>query len=191
MTEFWRALGDQTSRLDRTEPRSISPDGDKDTTTPVAMLGNLKTILLGDALSAVVAQRLMDWLAANTTGRRGCAPACPRLAGGRQDRHRRRATRWPTIIAIVTPPGPQAHPGRAPIPMAATARRADREAVLRCRSAAIVSRASRQTPGRVQRDLGLQQLGHRAAGFGLGRQFLEFGVVGAGNFRLAGSGEPW
>ena len=68
VTKFWRSLGDQTSRLDRTEPTLNVADGDKDTTTPVAMAGNLKAVLLGDALSQSSRQRLNGWLLANTTG---------------------------------------------------------------------------------------------------------------------------
>ncbi len=68
LTKFWRSLGDQTSRLDRIEPALNLADGDKDTTTPVAMAGTLKQILLGDALSPSSRQRLGGWLAANTTG---------------------------------------------------------------------------------------------------------------------------
>ena len=68
LTKFWRSLGDQTSRLDRNEPALNLADGDKDTTTPVAMAGNLKAILLGDVLAPASRQRLNGWLLASTTG---------------------------------------------------------------------------------------------------------------------------
>jgi beta-lactamase class A len=68
LTSWWREIGDKVTRLDRREPALNVPDGDKDTTTPAAMLGNLKGILLGDAVSPASRARLMGWLAASTTG---------------------------------------------------------------------------------------------------------------------------
>jgi beta-lactamase class A len=69
LTRFLRSLDDESSRLDRTEPALNSPDGDKDTTTPSAMLGDLKMILLGDVLKPDSRARLIGWLAASTTGK--------------------------------------------------------------------------------------------------------------------------
>jgi beta-lactamase class A len=68
LTQFWRSLGDQTSRLDDIEPKLNLPDGERNTTTPTAMLGNLKQMLLGDALSAPSRAQLLRWMHANTTG---------------------------------------------------------------------------------------------------------------------------
>lgn len=68
LTQFWRSLGDQTSRLDDIEPKLNLPDGERNTTTPTAMLGNLKQMLLGDALSAPSRAQLSRWMHANTTG---------------------------------------------------------------------------------------------------------------------------
>lgn len=68
LTGWWREIGDRVTRLDRHEPALNVPDGDQDTTTPAAMLGNLKTILLGNAVSPASRARLMGWLAASTTG---------------------------------------------------------------------------------------------------------------------------
>jgi beta-lactamase class A len=68
LTAFWRGLGDSTTRLDRIEPALNVPDGGKDTTTPAAMLGDLKALLLGDALSAASRTQLLAWMHANTTG---------------------------------------------------------------------------------------------------------------------------
>src|SRR4051812_34724188 len=42
MTRFWRDIGDPLTRLDNNEPKLNIPDGDRNTTTPAAMLGNLK-----------------------------------------------------------------------------------------------------------------------------------------------------
>ena len=68
ITAFWRSLGDATSRLDDIEPKLNVPDGERNTATPIAMLGNLKAILLGEALSAASRALLLHWMAANTTG---------------------------------------------------------------------------------------------------------------------------
>ncbi len=53
LTAFWRATGDTVSRLDHNEPElNRSPPGDPhDTTTPVAMAGNLRRFVLGEVLS--------------------------------------------------------------------------------------------------------------------------------------------
>lgn len=70
LTAYLRTLGDTVTRLDRNEPtlNEATPDDPRDTTTPVAMLGNLNKLLIGDALSAKSRERLMQWLMANKTG---------------------------------------------------------------------------------------------------------------------------
>jgi beta-lactamase class A len=70
LTAFARALGDEHTRLDRmeTELNSATPGDARDTTTPLAMLGNLRALLLGDALHHGSRTRLLAWLRANTTG---------------------------------------------------------------------------------------------------------------------------
>jgi len=68
VTSFWRRLGDTVSRLDKMEMALNLPDGEKDTTTPAAMMGNLKAMLLGDTLSSASQGRLLGWMHANTTG---------------------------------------------------------------------------------------------------------------------------
>ena len=68
LTQFWRSLGDVTSRLDDIEPKLNLPDGERNTTTPTAMMANLKQMLLGDALSAISRTRLLGWMHENTTG---------------------------------------------------------------------------------------------------------------------------
>ena len=70
VTAFARRLGDPLSRLDRTEPElNVGSPGDlRDTTTPDAMLGGLRTLLLGDALSVASRDRLVAWMRACSTG---------------------------------------------------------------------------------------------------------------------------
>lgn len=70
VTAFARSLGDVLTHLDRFEPElNVGAPGDlRDTTTPTAMLGDLHTLLLGDALAAASRERLLDWLRATRTG---------------------------------------------------------------------------------------------------------------------------
>ena len=70
-TAFLRTLGDPTTRLDRTEPElnEAAPGDPRDTTTPAAMLEDLRTVLLGDALSPASRERLIDWMVTSTTGK--------------------------------------------------------------------------------------------------------------------------
>jgi beta-lactamase class A len=67
---FARTLGDEFTRLDRMETalNSATPGDLRDTTTPLAMLGNLRELLLGDALGMDSRERLLRWMRANTTG---------------------------------------------------------------------------------------------------------------------------
>jgi len=64
LTAFARSLGDQTSRLDRIEPElnEALPGDPRDTTSPAAMLENIRLLVLGDALSSSSRRQLTDWL---------------------------------------------------------------------------------------------------------------------------------
>ncbi len=70
LTAFFRRLGDEVSRLDRTEPalNEARPGDPRDTTTPAAMLGSLHAMTLGSALSSTSRAQLVAWLRANKTG---------------------------------------------------------------------------------------------------------------------------
>lgn len=68
VTQYVRTLGDTLTRLDHVEPELNRPNGIDDTTTPWAMLGDMQELLLGDALSPVSRQQLIQWLLANKTG---------------------------------------------------------------------------------------------------------------------------
>jgi beta-lactamase class A len=70
LTAFARSLGDGVTRLDRIEPtlNEGTPGDLRDTTTPNAMLGNLRELLLGERLSSSSRAQLLAWLAANETG---------------------------------------------------------------------------------------------------------------------------
>jgi len=69
VTAFARGIGDQTFRLDRTEPElNTSIPGDpRDTTTPAAMSDSIQRLVLGDALGAAQRDQLKSWLLGNTT----------------------------------------------------------------------------------------------------------------------------
>ncbi len=79
LTAFWRALGDQTSRLDRYEPElNTSHDGDpRDTTTAAAMAKTLQAMLTGDALKPASRDLLIGWMEAPRPASSGYAPGCP------------------------------------------------------------------------------------------------------------------
>ena len=69
-TRFVRSLGDHNSRLDRNEPslNTAIPGDWRDTTTPAAMVADLKATLLDQALSESSRDRLRGWMMATRTG---------------------------------------------------------------------------------------------------------------------------
>jgi beta-lactamase class A len=70
LTSFARNLGDHVTRLDRKEPdlNSSVPGDNRDTTSPRAMLGDMKRLLTGDVLSQSSRRQLEDWMQGNKTG---------------------------------------------------------------------------------------------------------------------------
>jgi beta-lactamase class A len=70
LTAFWRSIGDTVSRLDHNEPLlNRTPPGDPhDTTTPAAMAGNLRTLILGKVLSPTSREQLTGWMVNCKTG---------------------------------------------------------------------------------------------------------------------------
>ena len=70
LTAFWRSIGDAVSRLDHNEPElNRSPPGDPHgTTTPAAMAGNLRSLILGKILSPNSRERLTGWMLGSKTG---------------------------------------------------------------------------------------------------------------------------
>lgn len=68
-TLFVRGLGDQTTRLDRAEPIGAAIPGDvRDTTTPRAMVQDMRTVLLGRRLSDDSVNLLGRWLIGDKVG---------------------------------------------------------------------------------------------------------------------------
>ncbi|MGW0834281.1 class A beta-lactamase [Streptomyces prunicolor] len=69
VTRLARSLGDRVTRLDRweTELNSAEPDRITDTTSPRAIAGLYRKLVLGDALRRPDRDRLTAWLLNNTT----------------------------------------------------------------------------------------------------------------------------
>jgi beta-lactamase class A len=113
LTRYARSLGDDQTRLDRLEPElnTAVPGDERDTTTPGAMVANLRTLLLGDGLSQQSRQLLDSWLAENKTGSDLIRAGLPNdwKIGDKTGRGSNGAT---NDIAIIRPPG------RAPILLA-------------------------------------------------------------------------
>jgi beta-lactamase class A len=70
ITAYARSLGDDITRLDRTEPtlNEATPGDPRDTTTPAAMAKNLRLLTTGTALSAASRDQLIAWLVGCKTG---------------------------------------------------------------------------------------------------------------------------
>ncbi len=80
LTAFFRAIGDDVSRLDRTEPELNSnlPGDPRDTTTPDAMVGTLLALLVeSHVLSPASRQRLTSWMINEHNGRNRIRSALP------------------------------------------------------------------------------------------------------------------
>ena len=70
ITSFARSIGDHVTRLDRTE-MSLNEALDRDlrdTTSPRAMAGDLKSVALGNVLSPTSRDQLTRWMEASLTG---------------------------------------------------------------------------------------------------------------------------
>ena len=70
MTARLRAIGDETTRVDRFEPAmNIVPAGElRDTTTPAAMAALTQRITLGEVLKPASRERLLGWMEKTETG---------------------------------------------------------------------------------------------------------------------------
>ncbi len=72
LTEKLRALGDDTTRIDRTEPEMnlVLPGDERDTTTPAAMAATVRRLFTSDSLSPVAKATLKQWMIETRTGQR-------------------------------------------------------------------------------------------------------------------------
>jgi beta-lactamase class A len=80
LTAFIRSLGNQVTRLDRTEPdlNSALPGDPRDTTSPAAMVDLMRKLLVGSALSAASQKQLTAWMEHSTTGGRRLRAGFPK-----------------------------------------------------------------------------------------------------------------
>ena len=113
LTAFVRALGDKVTRLDRREPELnvVKPGEVLDTTSPRAMLGSLRALSLGSALSPASRQQMVAWLVANQTGDKRLRAGLPAgwKVGDKTGSWGDGKTGTTNDIAVIWPPG------RAPI----------------------------------------------------------------------------
>jgi beta-lactamase class A len=142
LTNFARAIGDETTRLDRKEPELISAIArdERDTTSPAAMCADMQRLVLGNALSESSRHQLEDWLRHNETGALMIRAGVPKTwnVGDKTGRCGNGAT---NDVAIIRPPG------RAPIVVAiysigSTASADDRAATLADAARAVVESLS-------------------------------------------------
>jgi len=77
LTTFTRSLGDDVTRLDRTEPtlNTAIPGDPRDTTSPAAMLADLNALLVGNTLTKNSRATLLGWL-------NNCKTASKRIRAG-------------------------------------------------------------------------------------------------------------
>lgn len=103
VTGFARSLGDPHTVLDRMEPE-LNP---YDTTTPDAMLGDMRKLLLGDVLSQASRGLLTHWLLDCQTGLQSLRAGLPDgwRAGDKTGQWDGNGTGANNDIAIVWPPG--------------------------------------------------------------------------------------
>jgi beta-lactamase class A len=106
LTRFVRSLGDPVTRLDRNEPalNSNQPGDPRDTTSPRAMAGLMRSLLCGDVLLSTAGRdRLLGWLRACETGKERLRAGLPQdwIVGDKTGSGERGAV---NDVAIATPP---------------------------------------------------------------------------------------
>jgi beta-lactamase class A len=137
VTRLARSLGDDVTRLDRreTELNSAAPGDERDTTSPRAIAGLYRELVLGERLTPQARDVLTGWLLANTTGaariRAGLPPdwrVGDKTGSGSYGTANDVAVVWPpgaapVVIAVLTTrptAGPDAPYANAAIAQAAT-----------------------------------------------------------------------
>jgi len=71
MRQFYRDIGDTTTKVDRFEPEMNRLDGDKDTIQPLQSMSNIKRLLISDdtPLNAASKAELLKWMRDTPTGK--------------------------------------------------------------------------------------------------------------------------
>ena len=145
LTAFVRQAGDTVTRLDRTEPtlNANDPGDPRDTTSPRAMVGLMKTVFCGDVLKSASRKRLIEMLVACETGKKRLRAGLPSdwTVGDKTGTGRNNAV---NDLAIAIPPG------RAPILVAVymSEGRADDDGALHEEGHAAVGRLVAREMGR-------------------------------------------
>jgi beta-lactamase class A len=115
LTAYVRTLGDSVTRLDRWETalNEAIPGDPRDTTTPAAMLADMRALLLGEALSAGSRGQLVAWMRGSKTGDKRMRALLPKgwQEGNKTGTGERRTS---NVVSILWPPG-----GRPPVLVAA------------------------------------------------------------------------
>jgi beta-lactamase class A len=106
LTRFVRSVGDEVTRLDRTETdlNECKPGDPRDTTSPAAAMNTLRRLLLSEALTPASRDQLTAWMIANRTGDQRLRAKLPhdwRVA----DRTGSNGTTTTNHIAVFWPPG--------------------------------------------------------------------------------------
>lgn len=143
LTAYARSLGDTVTRLDRIEPdlNEALPGDPRDTTSPGAMLSNLRALVLGNVLSLQSRDRLTAWLLGNKTGDTRLRAGLPNgwRVGDKTGTGERGTT---NDVGIIWPPG------RKPVLVAIYLTGTPAEAAQRNATLAAVGRAVTAAPGR-------------------------------------------
>ena len=103
LTRFYRKLGDDVTRTDRYELASGVWNGTEDTTTPRAVVGLVRRLLLGDALTPSSRAMLEGWMVASKPGLHRLRASMP--AGWRVGDKTGTGGTQLCDYAIVRPPG--------------------------------------------------------------------------------------
>ena len=118
LTAFWRSIGDDVSRLDRTEPQLNNvPLGEvRDTTTPRAMARTVAKLAFGDALPEAERALLRQWMVETTTGAKRVRSGLPDdwIGGDKTG-----TSIWPDMGSLYVDIGFATPPGGAPVTFAA------------------------------------------------------------------------
>lgn len=107
ITELARALGDNFTRLDHTEPElnMARPGQDDDTTTPGAMGATLQRLIMSDFLTVASRIKLEGWMQQNETGLKMIRAALPADWKAGDKTGRNTDSGFTNDIAVVRPPG--------------------------------------------------------------------------------------
>lgn len=117
LTAFWRRMGDEVSRLDRTEPALNNvPLGEmRDTTTPRAMATTLARMLYDGRLAAPAREPLKAWMHDTPTGVRRVRAGLPE---GWHAGDKTGTSIWPGMGSLYVDIGFIEPPGGAPLTFA-------------------------------------------------------------------------